>query len=154
MTTSIGAVEQVVSLIIPFIALAFLSVMIDKLVLVLENISEKIPHFPDEFPWWLNYFIVLSIAYYIVWQGNYDFWAYLNVNFNYMWQGYLMTALILSGGSALIKVSFSLVDIIPVSISGVTTTIRRMVIKKSNGQNGEEHYPYPEYDQSRYTEDI
>ncbi len=150
MLESVGAAEKVINLIIPFIALAFLSVMIDKLVLVLEDISEKLPFLPNEFPWWFNYFVVLSLAYYIVWQGNYNFWAYLNVNFNFMWQGYLMTALILSGGSSLVKHSFSLVDTIPGNISNVTTTIRRMITSK----NGNSQPQLPQYDPGRYTDDI
>ena len=150
---NISATEQIVQLIIPFIALGFLSVMIDKLVLVLENTSEKTPYFPNEFPWWLKYCIILCIAYYVSWQGNYDFWKYLNVNFNEYWQGHLMTAVLLSGGSKLIKVGFSMVDAIPSSVGGITTTVRRMTPRKDQRAVKEEAKS-EEYDPNRFSEDI
>ncbi len=106
--------------------------MIDKLVLVLEDVSEKVPYFPNEFSWWLKYVIVVIVAYYISWQGNYNFWVYLNIDFNHDWQGYLMTALLLSGGSSLVKVGFSIIDTIPNSVKNITVAAKKMIPEKDN----------------------
>ncbi|MBO8136818.1 MAG: hypothetical protein H0Z40_01570 [Desulfotomaculum sp.] len=118
--------EEVVELIIPFIALAILSVMIDKFTLFLEGVMKLIPGLPDSFEWPVAYIIVLAVGYVICWQGNYDLFAYLNINFRQPWQGWLMTALVISGGSAFVRSSFDVVDNIPASLSGLTATIKKI----------------------------
>lgn len=118
---------EVVSLIIPFIALAILSVMIDKLTLVIEGIMHKIPGFPDRFEWWAAYVIVAIISFIICWQGGFSLFMYLGINFKYAWEGWLMTALVLSGGSAFVRSNFAMIESIPSILSGVTATVTNFV---------------------------
>ncbi|MEG6615406.1 hypothetical protein V6C27_03040 [Peptococcaceae bacterium 1198_IL3148] len=122
--------DQVIELIIPFIALAILSVMIDKFTLFLEAAMNLIPGLPDKFEWPVAYVLVLAAGYVVCWQGNYDLFAYLNINFNYSWQGWLMTALVISGGSAFVRSSFGVVDAIPTGIGGVTSVVKKFFSTK------------------------
>jgi len=119
--------EQIISLIIPFITLALFSVMIDKLTLFLVVLMSKIPNFPDQYEWPTAYFFILVLSYVVCWQGSFNLFEYLNVSFQYEWQGYLMTALLLSGGSALVRTGFSMIESIPSVLSGISTTVQRVV---------------------------
>ena len=98
--------EQIILLIIPFIALAILSVMIDKFTLFLEAIAHKIPGLPDKFEWSLAYGLVFLSSFLVCYQGNWDLFAYLDFHFNYAWQGWALTALVVSGGSAFVRTQF------------------------------------------------
>lgn len=173
--------EEIVSLIIPFIALAFLSVMIDKLTLFIEGIMHKLPHFPDQFEWHTAYAVVLIISTVVCWQGDFRFFDYLNLFFP-THLDYFMTALVISGGSVFVRSQFSMIDAIPSAVMGVTGTFTRMfpkggkqeetisnkVVEKSTSTNEYQSYSnieeqkttdeYPvakDYDdKSRYSDDI
>lgn len=118
--------EQIVNLIIPFIALAVISVMIDKLTLFIEGIMTKIPNLPDQFEWRMAYAVVLIFSTIICWQGDFRFFDYLNLFFP-TWLDYLMTGLVISGGSAFVRTQFSMIDAIPASVMGVTASFKRML---------------------------
>lgn len=145
---------EVVALIIPFIALAILSVMIDKLTLVIEGIMNKIPGFPDRFEWWAAYSIVAIISFIICWQGSFSLFIYLGIHFKYAWEGWLMTALVISGGSSFVRSNFVMIESIPTVLSGVTATVANFVAKgksnkeQNNVDNNYDNYPeaieYPE----------
>lgn len=128
--------EQIVNLIIPFIALAILSVMIDKFTLFLEGIMNKLPHFPDKFEWWSAYAVVLIFSTVICWQGDFRFFDYLNLYFP-MWLDYLMTGLVISGGSAFVRTQFSMIDAIPASVIGITASFKRMLPGKEKAADNE-----------------
>ncbi|MDK2820985.1 MAG: hypothetical protein PWP31_950 [Clostridia bacterium] len=85
-----------------------------------------IPGLPDSFEWPVAYIFVLATGYIVCWQGNYDLFAYLDINFRQPWQGWLMTALVISGGSAFVRNSFDVVDNIPASLGGITSTIKKI----------------------------
>ncbi|MDF2534323.1 MAG: hypothetical protein K0R18_480 [Bacillales bacterium] len=125
---------EIVALIIPFIALALISVMADRITLVLQAIMKRIPRLPDQFEWWIAYFVVLGISYVVCMEGNFDLFRYLNINFSKPWEGWLLTALVLSGGSSFVKSQFNMIDTIPGVISGVTTAIKNMVVPNSKEQ--------------------
>lgn len=120
--------DQIINLIIPFITLAILSVMIDKFTLFLEGVMHKIPKLPDVFEWWVAYFLVLGFSTVVCWQGDFRFFDYLNLYFP-MWLDYLMTGLVISGGSAFVRTQFSMIDSIPSAVMGVTSSFTRMVGK-------------------------
>lgn len=132
--------DNVVSLIVPFIALAILSVMIDKFTLFLEGVMKLIPGLPDRFEWPVAYALVLAAGYIVCWQGSFDLFAYLDIFFRHPWQGWLMTALVISGGSTFVRTSFSMIDAIPVSVGSAVSTMRRMILpaekKEGNDANG------------------
>lgn len=143
---------EIISLIIPFIALAILSVMIDKLTLVLEGVMHKIPRLPDQFEWWIAYVIVAILSFIVCWQGNFDLFAYLDIYFNYKWQGWLMTALVLSGGSAFVRTNFSMIEAIPAVLGGVTTTVKGFFKSSKSNQNSNTTPTQQHYDSNNYTD--
>ncbi|AEO93295.1 gp24 [Bacillus phage G] len=118
--------EQVIDLIIPFIALAFLSVMIDKFTLFLEQIVHKIPHFPDYFEWYTAYAVVLIISTMVCWQGDFRFFDYLNLYFP-VWLDYFMSGLVISGGSAFVRTQFSMIEAIPSTVTGIASSFTRLL---------------------------
>lgn len=118
--------EQVINLIIPFIALAMISVMIDKFTLFLEQVVHAIPRLPDKFEWWIAYFIVLLLSTVVCWQGDFRFFDYLNLYFP-TWLDYFMTGLVISGGSAFVRTQFGMIESIPSAVMGVTATFRRFL---------------------------
>lgn len=115
-----------VELIIAFISVAILSVMIDKFTLFLEGVISRIPGFPDKFEWWFAYALIVGIGFLVCSEGHFSLFAYLQFEFNYDWEGYLLTSLIISGGSTFVRSQFGLISEIPSSIGGVTTTFRRL----------------------------
>lgn len=122
---------EIISLIIPFIAISVISLMVDELVKILEEIMHKIPYLPDQFEKSIAYFFVLIIAFVICWQGNFDFFAYLGLTF-LPWQGWLTTAMVISGGSPFVRKAFSMIETIPGNIAGVTTSIKNKIVAGSN----------------------
>ena len=126
--------EEIVSLIIPFIALAIISVMIDKLTLFLEGVMHKVPNFPDHLEWYVAYAFVLITSTIVCWQGDFRFFDYLNLYFP-TYLDYLMTGLVISGGSAFVRTQFSMIESIPMAITGVTSTFTRFVSRKPNNSN-------------------
>jgi hypothetical protein len=134
--------DQIIDLVIPFIALAILSVGIDKLTLVLEGIMHKIPKLPDKFEWTIAYIIVLGISYLVCWQGDFKLFAYLNLNFKYEWEDWFLTALIISGGSAFVRTNFIMIDNIPSVIRGISTTLKQRLVSQNvqntNTQNNDD----------------
>ncbi|MTI82761.1 MAG: hypothetical protein FH756_02445 [Firmicutes bacterium] len=132
--------DQVVSLVIPFIALAIISVMIDKFTLFLEGVMEKVPGLPDYFEWPVAYIIVLTVSLLFCWQGRFDLFSYLDINFLYDWEGWLMTALVISGGSAFVRTSFNVVDSIPMGIGSVSSAVTRILpFSNKKSQKGSDY---------------
>jgi len=135
--------SEATSLIVPFIALAILSVMIDRFTLFLQHVMEKIPGLPDRFEKPIAYLIVLAASYIACWRGDYSLFTYLNFAFQHKEEGYFFTALVISGGSMFLRESFSAIDNIPVSISSAYGAIRR-VFPGSGVNNPADNHIAPE----------
>lgn len=99
-----------------FVILVMLSVMIDKFMMFLNGIMPKIPLVPDKIEWTLAYILNLATASVVCWQGHYDIFSSLGVNWKYAWEGWLLTGLVISGGSAFLKAQFKLMNLIPAPI--------------------------------------
>lgn len=93
------------------IALAVVSKMIDIFINWIENIMQRINFLPDEIENTLKFIFIGVLGYVFCWQANYSFFDYLVViNFNYVWEGWLATALILRGGSAFVEAIFKIIN--------------------------------------------
>lgn len=151
-------IEEIISLVIPFIAIALLAVIIDRIILWLSSILNAIPIFPDKVEWYIAFTIVFIISYLVCWQGNFDFMSFLGFQFNYAWEGYLVSAAIISGGSSMIKNSFNLINEMPSVITGLTTTFKRKTVttlKKTEENNSiEEQNIITDIDAERYSDEI
>jgi hypothetical protein len=123
--------DQIVALVIPFIALAILSVLIDRFTLFLEGVMHRIPKLPDQFEWWVAYALVLGLGYVVCWQGDFNLFNYLDFRFWYAWEGYLLTALVISGGSTFIRTQFSVINDIPSAVFGTTSAVSRFLRREN-----------------------
>ncbi|MDD4411968.1 MAG: hypothetical protein PHO58_05715 [Bacilli bacterium] len=93
------------------IALAVLSKMIDIFIDWIENIMLKINFLPDQIENTLKFIFIGALGYVFCWQANYSFFDYLVViKFNYVWEGWLATALILRGGSKFVEIIFKMIN--------------------------------------------
>lgn len=115
--------ESASSLLIPFISLCILSVLVDKLTLVLEEIMKKIPWLPNSFWGPVAYFIVFFSSFIVCWRGNFNFFSSLNFSFRNEWEGWFMTSLLISGGSAFVRTSFGVISTLPQAVSNVVSTV-------------------------------
>lgn len=121
--------ENIVALIIPFIAVSILSVLIDRLTMVFEAIMNRIPGLPDRLEWVFAYILVSIISYFICFMGDFDLFIYLDINFKFRELGYLITSLCISGGSVYVRQQFDVMGGMPSSISGVTSSFRSLFRK-------------------------
>lgn len=126
------------TLIIPFVALCILSVLIDKFTIFLEKIMEKVPYLPDKFEASIAYILVFTSSYIVCWRGNYDLFNYLNLTFQHIWEGWILTALLLSGGSRFVRESFGVINTMPQVISNVYSSIGGIFSSGSDLSNTEE----------------
>lgn len=96
------------------IALAVASKMIDIFINWIENIMVKFIFLPDKIEDTLKFIFIGGLGYIFCWQANYSFFDYLVViDFNYTWEGWLATALILRGGSVFIEILFKMIEKVP-----------------------------------------
>lgn len=137
--------DEITSLLIPFISIVIFASMIDMIAQAIEFIIEKLPRFPDRLEQPIAYVVVVIISFLICWQGNFDLFRYLDIHFNYVWQGWLMTAFVISGGSTFVRYKFGLIEKIPSGISNVRVNFSNMfksdVDKKKD--NNDENPPKP-----------
>jgi hypothetical protein len=95
-------------------ALGVIAKGIDIIIVWLEGIMQKINFLPDEIEHTFKFIILFAIGYIFCWQANYSFFDYLVViKFNYIWEGWLATALILKGGSKFVEMIFAIIEKVP-----------------------------------------
>lgn len=128
-------------LLLAFITLAIVSVMIDKFTLFLEGIMKHVPYLPDHFEWTVAYLLVLGSGYLFCWQGNFDLFRELNVFFKYQWEGWLMTALVVSGGSAFVRKQFHVIEQIPNAARGMASYVTSTFTSLTNGTTNDDVTP-------------
>ncbi|WP_027364034.1 hypothetical protein [Desulfotruncus alcoholivorax] len=123
-----------VPLIIGMIALIFLAPLIDTLYKMIEAFIQKalnrFSFLPDNVADEIAFVLVVSIGYVVCWQGEFDFFSYLNFNFD-SHLGWFLTSLSVSGGTSALRNRFDLMNLIPMSIgSGLSSTMMRIIGKK------------------------
>lgn len=84
---------------------------------------KAIPFLPDRFEATLAYLFVFAAGYVVCWRGNFDFFANLNFTFQHVWEGWLLTSLLLSGGSKFVRTSFGMMSSIPQVVSNVYSSV-------------------------------
>lgn len=116
-----------VNLIVPFIALVLLATLIDRATLAMEGLMRKIPKFPDNFEWWVAYILILGLGYYVCYELDFAMFRYLGLEAKHVEVDWLLTALIISGGSTFVRSQFGVMNEIPAFLNGITTSIKRVV---------------------------
>jgi hypothetical protein len=117
----------VATLLTPFILLCFASVMVDWAARVLQEVMRRIPWLPNRFWGPAAYLIVFAAGYVFAWQAGFDFFSYLGASFPAAWEKWGWTALLLSGGSSLVKECFGVANGIPQIVSNVFSTVTNFV---------------------------
>lgn len=120
--------DQLVYLIVPFIALVILSVLCDKIVMTLEFLLHNIPHLPDFLEPGFAYIITLALAIGVCWLSQFDIFTYLDINFPYN-IGVFLTGVIISQGSSYVKNVFGAVNDIPSVFSGIMSSVKSIFKK-------------------------
>ena len=117
--------EAFVPLILAFLTLVFFTPLIDGVVMFLERVMLHIPKLPNNFGARVSFVITVGVAYCLCWRAGFDFYAHLGNSFTQQ-EGWLVTALLLSGGTTALKRHFDLANLIPVGIfGGIASAIRR-----------------------------
>ena len=142
--------QEIVSLAIPFIAIAIFASMVDSLAQALEYMFQKISGFPDYLENVTAYILVFLLSLVVCWQGEFDLFVYLNVKFQEVWQGWVMTALVISGGSSFVRYKFGLIKEIPSGVYGLTANLSN-VFKNKPPQPRPSTPPETEEDRSKNT---
>lgn len=116
--------ESIIELVVPFIVLSILSVMSDVLTRWLEAVMRAIPGVPDKFEWWIAYVVIFGVGYFVCWQLDYGLFTYFGLHAKYPPLDYILTALIVSGGSSFVRNNYGVINEIPSILSGVSSVFR------------------------------
>ncbi|MEW6726918.1 MAG: hypothetical protein AB1327_08170 [Bacillota bacterium] len=122
-----------ISLIIPFIVVAVAVKMVDAVAKWLEDVMHAIPGLPDKVERPFSYLVVFILSYVFCWRAHFSFFTYLDCRFDHEWEGWILTALVLSGGSAFAQASWGLISTIPFNVGGAYAAIRGRVMGNSYG---------------------
>lgn len=95
--------EVINGLFLPIVAIIILALIMDNITSNIKKILSKIPNLPDHIEIYIAFLLIWLLGFLFCWQGNFDFFVHLGINFNYPWEAYLMTSLVISGGSVSIK---------------------------------------------------
>lgn len=132
--------EEIVSLVIPFITLSILSVMVDKLTLFLQEIMHHIPKLPDRFEYVFAFITIFVTGYFICWQLDFALFRYFGLDAKIIHLDYILTALLISGGSSFLRVNFSQIESIPSVLQGVSSAFKNMTFNTKNNYNNQSTY--------------
>ncbi len=119
------------TLLIPIVALIFLAVMIDKLTMAIDLWVHKTDWMPEKIEDYVAYGIIWCIGFICCWRGHYSLFTYLDFKFAYEFEGWIMTAFVLSGGSAYLKKNFDVMENMPGFLSSMYGTARRVITGSS-----------------------
>jgi hypothetical protein len=130
--------SQAASLLVPFVALVIITVMCDKFTLFLQNIMVKIPWLPNEFGKVIGYVIVFFAGLVICSRGHYCLFTSLNFSFEHEYEGWILTSVVVAGGSAFLNESFDRMNSMPGVLSGMYSYMSRTLSNtgvKTTGNN-------------------
>ncbi len=115
--------DVLVSLAVPFIVVSIFSVMVDRMTIILEGIIHAIPGLPYRFEWMFSYAIVLAMSFVMCFYGDFGLFIYLDVQFHEPLMDYILTALMISGGSVFVREQFENINSIPSVVMGATAVM-------------------------------
>lgn len=117
--------EEVIALIVPFVALSILSVMVDYFTRWVEKIMHMIPKLPDHLEWWVAYVLVFGVGYFVCWQLDFGLFTYMGLTAKFQPLDYILSALIISGGSSLVRTQFGVLNELPSALQGVNAFFKK-----------------------------
>lgn len=124
-----------------FVTLTILTVMVDRWTFWTQGIVKLIPFLPDRLHWTCGYALAFGASLGVCWRLHFDLFDALGLSSTTQWDGYVLTALIMSGGSSFLAVQYKALDTIPGVVRGVMSTFTSMFNSGSNntttkGQQG------------------
>lgn len=114
-------IEQTFDLVIHFIALVFLTEILDSFEEGIEAATKK------DIPDWFGFLIVWVAAYFVVWVGDWRFLHFLGYESVYTWGIWVewgLSSLIIAAGSSRLEKKFDLINTIPAIITNIRTSRR------------------------------
>jgi hypothetical protein len=107
-----------------FIAIAFLVGMIEAVTLFTQTLAEKIPILPDDYHWTVSYGFSCVLGAWICWQGHFDIFAMLGLDWwQHHWLGYVGTGCIIGGGVKRLFIYLKTIGSIPGIVSGTAAML-------------------------------
>lgn len=125
--------ETFIPITLGFLAIIFLSVPVDGIILGSEKIMMKTKGLPNEFGVFITYLLTISLAYFIVQDVQFNFYAYLNVEFQSEWLQNLLNAVLVGCGTKALRQRFETISLIPMNISGLTSTMSNIIGRNKGG---------------------
>lgn len=122
--------DEVVSLVIPFIAIIFFVGMVENIVQALQSIFKR---FRNEI---IAFIIVFVLGTSISFSGDFRFFSYLGVDFDPVWVAHMMTGLVIASGSPFMEKKFDIINKIPMIIAGI-----RIGSNKNNSSSSNSNEP-------------
>ncbi len=116
--------NELIPLVIPFIALICFINMVENFVEWVDRIYRKINKKGKHMGIVVAFFIIVSLSYLIAMLGNFRFFNYLDVYFTPHWLDWLMSAAVIGSGTGAMERKFSLMKKIPSVVSGVKSAFR------------------------------
>jgi hypothetical protein len=118
-----------------FVMLYFLSKMVDKAVLFLQFILKYIPFLKDSFEPAIAYGLVTGMSYVACWRLNFSIFAVFGWPTVIPHEGWIGTALVLSGGSKFMREISDHLDYMPGFLSSIVNATRRVIIGNTPGKD-------------------
>lgn len=101
--------------------------MADKLTYAIQLGMIKIPWLPDKIEKPIAYLIVFAVGFVACWRGHYSLFSALEFTFDHEYEGWIFTALVVSGGSKFLREASENMDVLPGFLTNTYGAARRIV---------------------------
>lgn len=118
--------------VLAFVMLFVLSKCVDKAVLFLQFILKATPNLPDKFEAPIAYILVSGFSYLACWRFNFSIFAAFGYPTAQLHEGWIGTALVLSGGSKFMREISDNLDFMPGFLSSIINATRQIVVKNTS----------------------
>jgi hypothetical protein len=125
-------VTEYYPVVLAFVMLFILSKMVDKAVLFLEYILKYIPRLPDKIEAPIAYILVTGLSYIACWRFNFSIFSAFGYPTVDLYEGWIGTALVLSGGSKFMREISENLDYLPGFLSTIIQSTRQVLIRNNN----------------------
>jgi len=110
-------------ILIATICITILTVMLDRWAFWTKTLAVMFPWLPDEYHWTAEYALVFTGAMVLCWRLQFNYFAAFDHPGITMWDGYVVTSLVMSGGVASLTGIWAVIEKIPGPLKGVMSTV-------------------------------
>ena len=131
--------NKTTELLFQFVALILVAKLIDPVLWFLQEVLKRIPHLPNVIERPFAYLLSGLLAYFICWSNNFAFFKILGFDAKWEIEGFILTALLISGGSKSLRNTTGELDYLPSFLSSIISSTRRLIVGTAAvGQQNEE----------------